>query len=192
MRPAVVAASSSDDEPRVRPVGGHPSNRRHTHRMNDALSAALRGRLGILVASPCYTRATPGRRATDPMIIDDETFTQIALHIRRASDGLLGAARQMAVLCDPENEHELRRDGLTDAVESLVSMCSKGFSAPCGKRIATRPSCRPDLLRRGFRASVSRLTSPNSDTSRDPHRGSYRLHTSRCTRSRTKRSSASR
>jgi hypothetical protein len=56
------------------------------------------------------------------MIIDDETFTQIALHIRRASDGLLGAARQMAVLCDPDNEHEMRRDGLTDAVESLVSM----------------------------------------------------------------------
>jgi len=64
----------------------------------------------------------PGRRTTDPMIIDDETFTQIALHIRRASDGLLGAARQMAVLCDPDNEHEIRRDGLTDAVESLVSM----------------------------------------------------------------------
>ncbi len=86
------------------------------------MSAALPGRLGILVASHCDTRATPGRRATDRMIIDDETFTQIALHIRRASDGLLGAARQMAVLCDPENEHELRRDGLTDAVESLVSM----------------------------------------------------------------------
>jgi hypothetical protein len=56
------------------------------------------------------------------MIIDDETFTQIALHIRRASDGLLGAARQMSVLCDPDNEHEIRRDGLTEAVESLVSM----------------------------------------------------------------------
>jgi hypothetical protein len=28
----------------------------------------------------------------------------------------------MAVLCDPDNEHEIRRDGLTDAVESLVSM----------------------------------------------------------------------
>jgi hypothetical protein len=62
-----------------------------------------------------------GARQT-PMIIDDETFTQIALHIRRASDGLLGAARQMAVLCDPDNQNELRRDGLTDAVESLVAM----------------------------------------------------------------------
>jgi len=78
--------------------------------------------IGTLVASLCEVRAIPGRRATDQMIIDDETFTQIALHIRRASDGLLGAARQMAVLCDPDNEHDLRRDGLTDAVESLVSM----------------------------------------------------------------------
>jgi len=57
------------------------------------------------------------------MIIDDDTFTQIALHIRRASDGLLSAARQMAVLCDSEREgEELQREGLTDAVESLVSM----------------------------------------------------------------------
>src|SRR5262245_24543055 len=72
--------------------------------------------------SPSVRGWSPGRRATDQMIIDDETFTQIALHIRRASDGLLGAARQMAVLCDPDNEHEIRRDGLTDAVESLVSM----------------------------------------------------------------------
>jgi hypothetical protein len=56
------------------------------------------------------------------MIIDDETFTQIALHIRRASDGLLGAARQMAVLCDSDGQTELRGGGLNDAVESLVSM----------------------------------------------------------------------
>jgi len=56
------------------------------------------------------------------MIIDDETFTQIALHIRRASDGLLGAARNMAVLCDSDRGGELRHGGLNDAVESLVSM----------------------------------------------------------------------
>lgn len=56
------------------------------------------------------------------MIIDDETFTQIALHIRRASDGLLGAARHMAVLCDIDSEGELRNGGLNDAVESLVAM----------------------------------------------------------------------
>ena len=56
------------------------------------------------------------------MIIDDESFTQIALHIRRASDGLLGAARHMAVLCDIDSEGELRNGGLNDAVESLVSM----------------------------------------------------------------------
>ena len=56
------------------------------------------------------------------MIIDDESFTQIALHIRRASDGLLAAARQMAILCDPENDGDLRKEGLTEAVESLVAM----------------------------------------------------------------------
>ena len=56
------------------------------------------------------------------MIIDDDTFTQMALHVRRASDGLLTAARQMAILCDPEREGEPRKDGLTEAVESLVAM----------------------------------------------------------------------
>ncbi len=56
------------------------------------------------------------------MIIDDETFTQIALHIRRASDGLLGAARHMATLCDTEDGENLRPAGLHDAVEALVSM----------------------------------------------------------------------
>ncbi len=56
------------------------------------------------------------------MIIDDETFTQITVHIRRASDGLLGAARHMATLCNPEEEGGERRQGLTEAVESLVSM----------------------------------------------------------------------
>ena len=56
------------------------------------------------------------------MIIDDDSFTEIALHVRRASDGLLSAARQMAILCDPDDENHLQREGLTDAVESLVAM----------------------------------------------------------------------
>jgi len=56
------------------------------------------------------------------VIIDDETFTQITVHIRKASDGLLGAARQMAILCNPEEEGGDRQIGLTDAVESLVAM----------------------------------------------------------------------
>lgn len=56
------------------------------------------------------------------MIIDDETFTQIALHIRRASDSLLGAARHMATLCDSEEGEALRPGGLQDAVEALVAM----------------------------------------------------------------------
>src|SRR5687767_14929484 len=73
-----------------------------------------------------FSMAEPGRpdptRHRGNMIIDDETFTQIALHIRRASDGLLGAARHMAVLCDSDEEGQLRDGGLSDAVESLVSM----------------------------------------------------------------------
>jgi hypothetical protein len=88
----------------------------------DRVSSQAVPHVGTRLASYGLTGSTPARRTTARMIIDDETFTQIALHIRRASDGLLGAARQMAVLCDPENEHEIRRDGLTDAVESLVSM----------------------------------------------------------------------
>ena len=56
------------------------------------------------------------------MIIDDETFTQIALHIRRASDNLLTAARQISVICDPEEKTVSDRGELMGAVESLVAM----------------------------------------------------------------------
>lgn len=56
------------------------------------------------------------------MIIDNESFTQIALHIRRASDGLLNAARQISTVCDPQSEKPSERGDLMGAVESLVTM----------------------------------------------------------------------
>ncbi len=56
------------------------------------------------------------------MIIDNESFTQIALHIRRASDGLLGAARQISTICEPQDDAGTQRGDLMGAVESLVAM----------------------------------------------------------------------
>jgi len=56
------------------------------------------------------------------MIIDNESFTQIALHIRRASDGLLSAARQISTICEPKDECDPQRGDLMGAVESLVAM----------------------------------------------------------------------
>ena len=56
------------------------------------------------------------------MIIDNESFTQIALHIRRASDNLLTAARQISTICDPQDQAPTDRSDLMSAVESLVAM----------------------------------------------------------------------
>jgi len=55
------------------------------------------------------------------MIIDNESFTQIALHVRRASDSLLTAAKNLADFSTEEN-HEEETLGLNSTVESLVSM----------------------------------------------------------------------
>ena len=55
------------------------------------------------------------------MIIDTETFTQIALHVRRASDGLLGTAKRMAVMCGDEQTGADRGE-LFGAVEELLVM----------------------------------------------------------------------
>ena len=56
------------------------------------------------------------------MIIDNESFTQIALHIRRASDGLLSAARQISTVCEPQDDGSAQRGDLMGAVETVVSM----------------------------------------------------------------------
>jgi hypothetical protein len=55
------------------------------------------------------------------MIIDNESFTQIALHVRRASDNLLTAARNLSDFSADES-HEEETLGLNSTVESLVSM----------------------------------------------------------------------
>ncbi|MFQ5479043.1 MAG: hypothetical protein ACE5E4_10550 [Candidatus Binatia bacterium] len=58
------------------------------------------------------------------MIIDNESFTQIALHVRRASDSLLNAARELASFSDSagSNSGDNTSSELNTAVESLVAM----------------------------------------------------------------------
>ncbi len=61
------------------------------------------------------------------MIIDEQTFTEITLHLRRASDDLLGAARRLALYCDPDRNLDDRGE-LLEALESLVAM-NRQFSS---------------------------------------------------------------
>ncbi|MFT4570871.1 MAG: hypothetical protein ACI8TX_001175 [Hyphomicrobiaceae bacterium] len=56
------------------------------------------------------------------MVIDNETFTELALCVRRASDGLLDSARLLAVLSNPRGSEELDREGLTHALDAMVAM----------------------------------------------------------------------
>ncbi len=51
------------------------------------------------------------------MVIDNESFTQLAIHIRRASDGLLSAAKEVAEVPPSKNEDELAR-----AVDAMLEM----------------------------------------------------------------------
>ncbi len=59
------------------------------------------------------------------MIIDDQTFTDFALHLRRASDELLNAARKLTTLCDPEQPAEDDSAELIEVLEALVGMNSE-------------------------------------------------------------------
>lgn len=54
------------------------------------------------------------------MIIDHETFRELTLHVRRASDGLLSAAREIADACDGEPGPE-EEQTLGQALDSLVA-----------------------------------------------------------------------
>lgn len=56
------------------------------------------------------------------MVIDNETFTEMTLSLRRASDGLLDAARLLAALGDPGRRVAEEGPELTCALEALVSM----------------------------------------------------------------------
>ena len=51
------------------------------------------------------------------MVIDNDSFTQLAVHIRRASDGLLSAAKEMAEFSESDREPEL-----ASTVDALLVM----------------------------------------------------------------------
>jgi|ETNmetMinimDraft_28_1059901.scaffolds.fasta_scaffold45410_2 hypothetical protein len=51
------------------------------------------------------------------MVIDNDSFTQLAVHIRRASDGLLSAAKEMAEFNENDREPEL-----ASTVDALLVM----------------------------------------------------------------------
>lgn len=56
------------------------------------------------------------------MVIDNETFTELTLCMRRASDGLLDSARLLAALSDPTQTADIDRERLTNALEAMVAM----------------------------------------------------------------------
>ncbi len=56
------------------------------------------------------------------MIIDDQTFTELTVHLRRASDGLLGAAEPIAAMCAPAGFEPNQADELSQALSSLSAM----------------------------------------------------------------------
>ncbi len=82
------------------------------------------------------------------MVIDNETFTELTLCMRRASDGLLDSARLLAALSDPGAGAEVDRERLTNALEALVAM-NRAFVLVDGilrtgwdaNREAERPVC---------------------------------------------------
>ncbi len=51
------------------------------------------------------------------MVVDHESFTQLAVHVRRASDSLLTAAREMTDLSEVRAEHDLG-----NTVDALLRM----------------------------------------------------------------------
>ena len=51
------------------------------------------------------------------MVIDNDSFTQLAVRIRRASDGLLSAAKEMAEFNESDREPEL-----ASTVDALLVM----------------------------------------------------------------------
>ena len=56
------------------------------------------------------------------MIIDDATFTDLAVHLRQASSKLLLAARGLADLCDPSQQPKSAEAELHQALEQLTDM----------------------------------------------------------------------
>ena len=56
------------------------------------------------------------------MIIDEQSFIDMAVHLRHASEELLTAAQRLARVCDPSEEVGEDRAELVRALDSLVSM----------------------------------------------------------------------
>jgi hypothetical protein len=63
------------------------------------------------------------------MIIDEQSFLDLSVHLRHASDDLLTAAQRLAKLCDPELAVGEDRSELVSALDSLVSMNREFVSA---------------------------------------------------------------
>lgn len=56
------------------------------------------------------------------MIIDDQSFIDMAVHLRHASEDLLTAAQRLSRLCDPKLPLAGDRTELVNALDSLVAM----------------------------------------------------------------------
>ena len=63
------------------------------------------------------------------MIIDDKSFTDLAVHLRHASDELVTAAHRLSRLCDPGCRVGEDRRELLSTLDSLVSMNREFTSA---------------------------------------------------------------
>jgi len=63
------------------------------------------------------------------MIIDEASLTDLAIHLRHASDQLLSAARRLSRLCDPSCAVGEDRRELVSTLDSLVSMNREFASA---------------------------------------------------------------
>ncbi|MBI5503896.1 MAG: hypothetical protein HY899_03795 [Deltaproteobacteria bacterium] len=56
------------------------------------------------------------------VIIDDQSFIDMAVHLRHASEDLLTAAQRLSRLCDPKLPLGGDRSELVEALDSLVAM----------------------------------------------------------------------
>jgi hypothetical protein len=73
-------------------------------------------------AGPVAPDSLPGtRQGADDMIIDRETFTELAVHLKLASDAILKTARHLAVLSNGDSANEEQWAGTLDSLMSMNS-----------------------------------------------------------------------
>jgi hypothetical protein len=77
---------------------------------------ALRRAGGRVLAS--LSLPGPGEGA-DTMIIDRETFTELAVHLKLASDAILKTARHLAVLSNGDSQNEEHWAGTLDSLMAM-------------------------------------------------------------------------